>query len=58
MTAPVLTVTLDIAPSATGCTPRLTHEMACEWAAYEQQTRKGWGTILDSLGRVMENDDA
>lgn len=47
-------VSIDIAETAAGCTLRLTHEMAPEWAAYEEQTRKGWGMILAGLDRVME----
>lgn len=47
-------VSIDIAESADGCTLTLTHEMDPEWAAYEERTRKGWGMILESLGRVME----
>ena len=48
-------VTIDIAAKGEGCTLTLTHEMAPEWAAYEEQTRQGWTMILTSLGRVMEN---
>ncbi len=48
-------VSIDIAETATGCTLTLTHEMDPAWAAYEEQTRKGWGMILASLGRVMED---
>lgn len=45
-------VSLDIAPKGDGCTLTLTHEMDPEWAAYEEQTRKGWGMILGNLARV------
>ena len=38
-----------------GCTLSLTHEIDPQWAAYEEQTRKGWGVILESLSRVMED---
>lgn len=44
-------VSIAIAPNASGCTLTLTHEMAPEWAAYEQQTRHGWTTILAGLAR-------
>ena len=47
-------VTIEIAPSATGCTLTLTHEMDPQWAAYEDRTRHGWTTILDSLARITE----
>jgi len=48
-------VTIEIAPVPEGCTLSLTHEMALEWAAYEEQTRHGWTTILTSLARITEN---
>jgi uncharacterized protein YndB with AHSA1/START domain len=48
-------VAVQIAATATGCTLTLTHEMDPEWAAYKEQTRKGWTMILDSLARVTEN---
>jgi uncharacterized protein YndB with AHSA1/START domain len=48
-------VSIEIAEAAAGCTLSLTHEMAPEWAAYEEQTRKGWGMILESLGRMTED---
>jgi uncharacterized protein YndB with AHSA1/START domain len=50
-------VQIDIAPSPTGCTLTLTHAMDPAWAAYEDQTRKGWTTILESLGRITEKQD-
>lgn len=46
-------VSVHIAPTATGCTLTLTHEMDPEWAAYEEQTRKGWTMILGSLARTL-----
>lgn len=47
-------VTIDIAATDSGCTLTLTHAMDPEWAAYEEQTRHGWTTILDSLALAME----
>ena len=47
-------VSIDIAPTATGCTLTLTHEMDPQWAAYEDQTRGGWTMILDTLARITE----
>lgn len=47
-------VAIDIAAKGQGCTLTLTHEMAPEWAAYEQQTRHGWTTILAGLARIVE----
>ena len=46
-------VTIEIAPRGDGCTLTLTHEMDPEWAAYEEQTRKGWGMILGNLARML-----
>lgn len=46
-------VSIAIAPTPGGCTLTLTHEMAPEWAAYEEQTRHGWTTILASLARTI-----
>ena len=46
-------VSIAIEPKGEGCTLTLTHEMDPEWAAYEEQTRKGWTTILDSLARAL-----
>jgi uncharacterized protein YndB with AHSA1/START domain len=47
-------VTIDIADAAGGCTLTLIHEMDPQWAAYEDQTRKGWTMILESLARTLE----
>ena len=46
-------VSIDIEPMGQGCALTLTHEMDPEWAAYEQQTRKGWTMILDSLAQAI-----
>lgn len=46
-------VSIDIAPKGEGCTLTLTHAMDPEWAAYEEQTRKGWTTILGNLARAI-----
>lgn len=50
-------VQIDIVPSSTGCTLTLTHAMDPAWAAYEDQTRKGWTMILESLGRITETQN-
>ncbi|MDF2385109.1 SRPBCC domain-containing protein [Nostoc ellipsosporum NOK] len=50
-------VTIDIAPTPTGCALTLTHEMDPAWASYEEQTRKGWTMILESLGRITETEN-
>ena len=46
-------VSIAIAARGDGCTLTLTHEMDPEWSAYEEQTRKGWTMILDSLARAL-----
>ena len=46
-------VSIDIAAKRDGCTLTLTHEMDPAWAAYKEQTRKGWTTILASLARAL-----
>jgi uncharacterized protein YndB with AHSA1/START domain len=51
-------VSIAIAPSGTGCTLALTHEMDPQWADYETQTRRGWAMILTSLAHIMEKTDA
>lgn len=48
-------VTIEIADAPGGCTLTLTHQIDPQWAAYEDQTRKGWTTILASLARILEN---
>ena len=50
-------VTIEIAADGAGSRLTLTHEMAPQWAAYEEQTRHGWTMILDSLARIMETDN-
>jgi uncharacterized protein YndB with AHSA1/START domain len=50
-------VTLDLAALGDGTRLTLTHEMDPAWAVYEQQTRKGWTTILASLATVLEKDN-
>jgi uncharacterized protein YndB with AHSA1/START domain len=48
-------VTIQIAEAPGGCTLTLTHEIDPQWAAYEDQTRKGWTMILESLARILES---
>lgn len=50
-------VSIAIAARGSGATLTLTHEMDPAWAAYEQQTRKGWTMILDSLSRIADRTD-
>jgi uncharacterized protein YndB with AHSA1/START domain len=47
-------VSIDIAAKGQGATLTLTHEMDPEWAAYEDQTRKGWTMILGTLSTLLE----
>jgi uncharacterized protein YndB with AHSA1/START domain len=50
-------VTLDFAAQAGGTRLTLVHEMDPAWAAYEEQTRKGWTMILASLAAILEQDN-
>ena len=47
-------VSIAIAAKGAGAKLTLTHEMDPEWAAYEEQTRKGWTMILASLATLLE----
>jgi uncharacterized protein YndB with AHSA1/START domain len=46
-------VSIEIEPLGDGARLTLTHEMDPRWAAYEDQTRKGWTMILGSLARTF-----
>jgi uncharacterized protein YndB with AHSA1/START domain len=46
-------VTIDIAALGTRARLTLTHEMDPAWAAYQEQTRKGWTMILETLSRTI-----
>lgn len=48
-------VSIEIVAKGEGATLALTHEMDPVWAAYEQQTRKGWTMILETLGKVIDH---
>jgi uncharacterized protein YndB with AHSA1/START domain len=49
-------VSIDFAAHGDGTRLTLTHEMDPAWAAYEEQTRKGWTMILASLTTALEKD--
>ena len=50
-------VAIDFATHGDGTRLTLTHEMDPAWAAYEEQTRKGWTMILANLATALENDN-
>jgi uncharacterized protein YndB with AHSA1/START domain len=50
-------VTIAIEPVAAGARLTLTHEMDPAWAAYEEQTRRGWAMILDTLSRTIGEEE-
>ena len=49
-------VTLNIMEAGDGCDLTLTHDGV--WADYEDQTRKGWSTILENLAQSLISDKA
>ncbi|MEO5493950.1 MAG: SRPBCC domain-containing protein [Sphingomonas sp.] len=50
-------VSIEIEARGDGARLTLTHDMDPQWAAYEDQTRKGWTTILGSLARTFGEDE-
>lgn len=46
-------VTIEIVPTLTGSRVTLTHAMDPAWAAYGEQTCRGWAMILDTLSRTI-----
>lgn len=49
-------VTVEIKPDGDGCVLTLSHDIAPEWADYEQRTREGWTLILAGLeAQLMQN---
>jgi uncharacterized protein YndB with AHSA1/START domain len=50
-------VVIDFAATGDGTRLTLTHEMDPAWAAYEEQTRKGWTMILANLATTVEKDN-
>jgi uncharacterized protein YndB with AHSA1/START domain len=47
------TVTIDITPTPEGCSLRLIHEMAPEWAAYVDLARGSWEKMLGVLATLL-----
>lgn len=50
--AGLVTVTLNT--DGDGCLLTLTHALEPEWAAYTDQTRNGWTSMLDTLADVLD----
>lgn len=46
-------VTIDITPTADGCSLRLVHEMAPEWAEFIDRSRAAWGKMLGVLATLL-----
>lgn len=47
------TVAIEIAPTAEGCTVRLVHEMAPEWADFADRSRDAWKKMLGVLSTLL-----
>jgi uncharacterized protein YndB with AHSA1/START domain len=47
------TVAIDITPTAEGCTVRLVHEMAAEWADFVDRSRDAWKKMLGVLTTLL-----
>jgi len=50
-------VTVDFASGRDSCVVVLSHDLAPAWADYRDRTVHGWTTILDSLDRVIDQDE-
>lgn len=46
-------VTIDITPTADGCSLRLSHEMAPEWADFLDRSRDAWQKMLGVLATLL-----
>jgi uncharacterized protein YndB with AHSA1/START domain len=46
-------VTVEIVPDGNGSKLVLTHEMKPEYAEYEDRTKAGWTSVLESLAQVL-----
>lgn len=46
-------VTIDITPTNDGCSLRLTHEMAEQWASFVDRSRDGWRKMLGVLATLL-----
>jgi len=47
------TVIIDITPTAEGCSVRLMHEMAPEWADFLDRSRAAWEKMLGVLATLL-----
>lgn len=46
-------VTIDIAPTDTGCELTLTHLIPAEWKDYAERTQQGWTKMTDALDAAL-----
>lgn len=46
-------VTIDIEPTGSGCTLKLVHEIAPEWAEYIERTEQGWTRMFSVLADLL-----
>lgn len=50
-------VTVEIEPESGGCTLRIAHEMAPEWADFVDGAQAAWQRMADALARALEGEE-